>query len=226
MSYTIEDAERMMKNKLSDHDTFQFQCKMCGQCCRNRTEPIVLTGADIFRIAVSLKASMEAVIPKYTHWCIGENSHIPVLLLKERPDGSCRFMSRGRCSIQDCKPAVCAMFPLGRYYNVRKKEYHYFLNPNTCSKGCKGGRIWTLDEWLKEYHIEKNDQMGFAWNKMVVAATNITSKLDKSKIEGNLLSVLFDALYLNYKTDEPYVEQTQRNTKLLLDSFRDKFHLI
>jgi len=61
---------------------------------------------------------------------------------------------------------------------------------------------------------------------MVVAATNITSKLDKSKIEGNLLSVLFDALYLNYKTDEPYVEQTQRNTKLLLDSFRDKFHLI
>lgn len=190
MSYTTENVNQMMKSELFTHDSFQFECKTCGQCCRNHTEPALLTDADIFRIAAAREVSMDVIIEKYTQWCLGDDSHVPVLILKKRPDGSCRFMSKGCCNIQDCKPAVCAMFPLGQYYNVREKQHHYFLNPNACSKGCKSGRIRTLDEWLKEYHIEKNDQMGFTWNKMVVAATNVPSKL--SKIEGDLLSVLFE----------------------------------
>ena len=50
MAYTAEDVERMKANVLKPDDTFTFTCQMCGNCCRNRAEPILLTGPDIFRI--------------------------------------------------------------------------------------------------------------------------------------------------------------------------------
>ena len=47
MGYSEKDLERFRKNELASQDsTFCFECRMCGACCRKRSEPVVLTGPD------------------------------------------------------------------------------------------------------------------------------------------------------------------------------------
>lgn len=83
MSYNTEEIKKMMANELKREDSFEFECKMCGNCCRNREEPILLTGPDVFRIAVALKKSLCEVLLEYTKADIGEASHVPIVYLSD-----------------------------------------------------------------------------------------------------------------------------------------------
>lgn len=56
MSASLNDLHKYLENELKPSDTFEFECSMCGSCCRNRSEPIVVTGADLFRIAKAQKS--------------------------------------------------------------------------------------------------------------------------------------------------------------------------
>lgn len=95
MSFSEKDIKTFQKNELKPEDTFHFECKMCGSCCRKRDEPILLTGADIYRIARALDTTMMNAIEDNTAGFIGGNSHLPVLVLRERMDGSCRLLRNG-----------------------------------------------------------------------------------------------------------------------------------
>ena len=60
MAYTEKDLERFQKNEVKPGETFTFSCAMCGNCCRKRSEAILMTGADLFRAAQALGTSVEA----------------------------------------------------------------------------------------------------------------------------------------------------------------------
>lgn len=64
----------------------------------------MITGYDIFRLASALKIEPIEVIKKYTRGYVGNNSKLPVLVLKERPDGSCSLLRNGKCSVHSNKP--------------------------------------------------------------------------------------------------------------------------
>lgn len=51
MSREFDRAKYYLDHILKPEDKFVFQCQMCGNCCRNRSESIRLTGVDIFHIA-------------------------------------------------------------------------------------------------------------------------------------------------------------------------------
>lgn len=51
MTYEEEILENIQHNTLAPDDTFQFTCKECGSCCRNRRTPVMLSGLDVYRIA-------------------------------------------------------------------------------------------------------------------------------------------------------------------------------
>jgi len=224
MGFSEKGIEVFQQNELKPEDTFCFDCKMCGGCCRNRSEPILMTGADIYRIARSLGMTMMDTVAEKTNGYIGDTSHIPVLVLRERMDGSCSLLRKGRCMVHHDKPAVCALFPLGRFYNFQDKEFHYFMNPNTCQTGKTDGKIWTLQEWLDEFKIEETEYMTEAWNRLIGGITAVTIKMDKSKIKGTLLEVLLSALYLDYDTNIPYVEQVESHMEKLKVFFKQTLH--
>ena len=46
----IEIAENLDKMKIGVDDTFEFGCRACGKCCRNRTD-IIVSPRDIYNIA-------------------------------------------------------------------------------------------------------------------------------------------------------------------------------
>lgn len=220
MSYSEKDFEAFQKNEMRPEDTFRFECKMCGNCCRNRKEPILITGADVYRIAKATKTTTMDVVVSKTVGYIGDASHIPVLVLKERPDGSCSLLRNGRCMVHQDKPAVCALFPLGRFSDLRDGSFHYFLNPRSCQAGARDGRVWTLQEWLDEFNIHESEVLTAAWNRLVGGITMVTFRMKKEQIDGPLLDALLGALYLDYDTNISYIEQVESHMERLKVVFK------
>lgn len=225
MSYLLDDFEKFQSNILKPTDTFQFDCKMCGSCCRKRQEPILMTGLDIFRIAQALGIPPKQVIEEKTEGYIGDQSHVPVLVLKERLDGSCSLMRKGKCMVHNNKPVVCALFPLGRMYNTITHEIQYFKNPHSCMTGCKGGKTWTLQEWLDEFNIGNLNEESMAWNKLITGVVTVTSKIDKDKIPDEMVAAIGSCFYLNYDITKPYVEQVKMNMYFLQKIFKVRFRM-
>lgn len=224
MSFSEKEIEIFRKNELNPEGTFHFECEMCGNCCRKRNEPILLTGADVYRIARALDITMADAVLENTRGYIGDTSHIPVAVLKERMDGSCRLLRKGRCMVHKDKPAVCALYPLGRFYNFQDDSFHYFVNPRTCQPNRKTGKSWTLQEWLDEFHIKETEEMTQAWNRLIGGLTMVTHEMGKDEIKGRILEVLLSALYSDYDTREPYIEQVERHMVALTDIFKREFH--
>lgn len=224
MGFSEKEFREFQKNELKLEDTFRFECKMCGKCCRNRNEPILITGADIYRIARALGTTMMNVVATKTVGYIGDTSHAPVLVLKERMDGSCSFLRKGRCMVHQDKPAVCALFPLGRYSDLRDGSLHYFMNPRSCQTGKSDGKVWTLQEWLNEFNICETEKLTVAWNRLIGGVSMVTSTMKKEEIKGPLLDAMLRALYLDYDINVPYIEQVESHMKRLKAFFKQTLH--
>lgn len=224
MGYSEKDFEQFQQNELRPEDTFHFECEMCGKCCRNRKKPILITGADIFRIAKSLGKQMMDIVANHTKMYIGETSHLPVLVLRERLDGSCSLLRNGHCIVHQNKPAVCALFPLGRYYSSEDERFHYFVNPVSCQPNREDGRLWTLQEWLDEFRIEESESLTQAWNRLIVGLATVTSKMKRDKISGRILDLLILSMYIGYDIEKPYIEQVEQHMIMLTDVFEQEFH--
>lgn len=224
MEFSNPNLEVWKINELKPEDTFTFECKMCGDCCRKRSEPILLTGADIYRIARAMNTTMLKVVKDNTTGYIGDTSHAPVFVLKERPDGSCRFLRKGRCMVYQDKPTACTLFPLGRIYDGHDQSFHYFLNTGSCQPYHKDGKQWTLQEWLDKFKIGEMEEMTRAWGRLTTGISTVTCKMDKSEIKGRLLDILLIALYYGYDTKFPYIEQVEAYMAALKEVFKREFN--
>lgn len=225
MSYWKEEQlEKIINNTLKPTDTFKFSCKMCGRCCRNRSEPILMTGLDVFRIAQALQMEPVNVLEKYMTGYVGDDSHVPIFILKERYDGSCSLLRQGKCTVQDKKPVVCAIYPLGRYYSAEDKQIHYFKQEHDCSDGSKDGQEWTLQEWLDNFGLSELGNMSNAWNKMLMGVSTVTSKIDKAKIPPVLIQAMAHAMYGAYDINKKYEDQVEDKMTLLKEAFWQVIH--
>ena len=61
-----EYLQLLLESSLDLEDTFKFGCKQCGECCRNRADPIMLMGYDIYYLAKALNLAPVDVVGKYT----------------------------------------------------------------------------------------------------------------------------------------------------------------
>ena len=220
MSFTKEDIDTYTRNILKSVNTFKFSCKMCGQCCRNRSDPIIVTGVDICRIAKELNMTAEQVVLEKIIIDIGDQSNLPVAVLKERLDGSCSLLRNGKCMVQQNKPAVCALYPLGRMYNYQTKEYSYFKQVVNCP-GTQKGKTWTISEWLDEFHIDKkNEEETLAWNKLICGLAMVTHNLIYFELE-DVMDLMVDCMYIDYDTSKTYQEEVERNMIKLQAGFKE-----
>ena len=126
-----EEIERQLMNLDSE---FRFKCRKCGKCCKHQNT-ILFNSRDIFNIACKLQIAPEEVIKEYAETYIGSASRIPVVHMVPRGKNEVRpFLADGLCSIHDCKPTVCALFPLGRVV----------INAETLEKGLEDGQVGML----------------------------------------------------------------------------------
>ena len=89
-------------------DERSFKCQKCGACCR-WTGHVLLTAADVTRLAAAAGLTEEQFIERYTVLASNRRQ----LSLSDGPDGSCALLKNGRCALYEARPAQCRDFPHG-----------------------------------------------------------------------------------------------------------------
>ena len=224
--------EHLRQVSIGLDDTFQFQCDQCGKCCINR-EDIVLNAMDVYRLSKELGLEPPAMIDAYGEIFIDTNTGLPTVRL--RPRGSikrCLFLESHRCSVHKAKPAVCALFPLGRYVlflegkdgepDLNKGEIRYIFNPPHCGSE---GETYTVREWLGNFGILPDDPFFLSWSKTVAQLSVELHRIVRNVPEEMMQAVwyaVYTLLYLDYNTEEEFLPQFEENTAKLVELLRNE----
>ena len=212
-------------------DTFKFHCDQCGKCCTNR-EDIILSPMDIFKMAKELNMTPVEFYHEYCVFNIGEHTRMPIVrLASEGKDTHCVLLKNHRCSVHKVKPAVCAMFPLGRYMSFEKDDYNaesidtskvkYLLQPPECGDESE---THTVREWLSGFDIKLEDEAFVQWQKAISRFSNKFKELEKKQDMLTMMEIWFVvrvSLYLQYDTTKEFLPQFNYNVENLLKLLDD-----
>ena len=220
MMKTGEGIDQLEQHLLDMDAEFRFKCRRCGKCCIHQ-DMVIFNARDIYNIARKKGMTMQQVIEAYTEVYIGDHSRIPVVhLLSNGPKGACPLLENGRCSVHDCKPTVCALFPLGRVAMGKKfgevigdldeLQVKYVLSDHSCGSAKK---INTVRSWLDKFGIPEHDDFFLLWNKVSMNLTTAIVKLEKANVPESTLnllwSVIFQTFYLQYDAKQEFMPQFQ-----------------
>ena len=212
-------------------DTFKFHCDQCGKCCTHR-EDIILSPMDIFKMAKELKMTPVEFYHEYCVFNIGEHTRMPIVrLASEGKDTHCVLLKNHRCSVHKVKPAVCALFPLGRYMSFEKDDYNaesidtskvkYLLQPPECGDESE---THTVREWLSGFDIKLEDEAFVQWQKAISRFSNKFKELEKKQDMLSMMEIWFVvrvSLYLQYDTSKEFLPQFNYNVENLLKLLDD-----
>lgn len=187
-----EIVDNFDQMKIGLDEPFKFHCTMCGKCCIDR-EDILLTPRDIYNMSKELGLNPRDFFIAYCENYIGSDSRMPIVRLK--PRGSikrCPLLKDRKCSVHKAKPAVCAMFPIGRCIRFENKNVknpvamygteYIFTNP-----GCgDDSETHTVREWLNEFGISIDDPFFSKWNNTIMKLGSIFRKAE-GKIKDELM---------------------------------------
>ena len=225
---TFRDLESMT---IGLDDTFKFHCDQCGKCCTHR-EDIILSPMDIFKMAKELKMTPVEFYHEYCVFNIGEHTRMPIVrLASEGKDTHCVLLKNHRCSVHKVKPAVCAMFPLGRFMSFEKEDYNaesidtskvkYLLQPPECGDESE---THTVREWLSGFDIKLEDEAFVQWQKAISRFSNKFKELEKKQDMLTMMEIWFVvrvSLYLQYDTSMDFLPQFNYNVENLLKLLDD-----
>ncbi|MBO4300506.1 MAG: YkgJ family cysteine cluster protein [Desulfovibrio sp.] len=130
-----------------------FQCHKCGQCCEGRGG-IIVSPADLERLASHLSMSVEKVKAQYCELCGGK------IQIRCGDDGFCIFFHKTKgCGVHERKPAVCQAWPFFRG-NLEDpsslsmaKDFCPGINPDVTHENFASfGR-----EYLREHNLVSHD---------------------------------------------------------------------
>lgn len=114
-----------------------FKCNHCGHCCTGTS--INLNPYDTYNMAKFKNLTVYDFIEKYCTISIGQNSHLPIVRIRNNESKLCPFLSlntktlESHCELGENKPGSCKMSPIGivRTLNATtgETEYKYALTP-------------------------------------------------------------------------------------------------
>lgn len=213
---TEKYLQALLDNVLDFEDTFEFGCKQCGNCCRSREEPIILMGYDVYNMAQSLNLSPTDTLVKYTECVLGTDSNLPVVILKERLDGSCSLLRKGKCSIQEDKPMVCRIYPLGRFFDGKQFKY---IRQNAC-KG-DGTPVKVID-WLTSFKVLEQEEDALLWHDMLMSCVMYMQRLLKKnpkQVEAFQKSCLY-VFYAGFDMSKTYKQHIEESKEYLEKEYK------
>ena len=101
-------------------------CEGCSDCCQGMGDSIILDPMDIWRLLRGIKKDFSVLMGEnYISLGVVDRMILPNLKMDVQKD-ACPFLNdEGRCSIHSCRPGLCRLFPLGRYYE--ENGFKYFI---------------------------------------------------------------------------------------------------
>ena len=219
-----------LEQYLLDLDSeFDFKCRHCGKCCKNQNT-VLFTARDIYNIAKKLGKTTEEVIQECAEVSIGHSSRIPLVhMVPIGPQRRCPLLrDDGRCSVHDCKPTVCALFPVGRIATINSGlaenteftrdhiQVRYVLNDFDCGSAKKHN---TIRSWLARFQIPEEDDFFLDWTALIANLGTMVRKMESRRFSSKTLdmvwSIIYSMLYINYDTEKEFMPQFEKAVEQL-----------
>lgn len=155
---------------------------------------------------------------------------IPVVKLKCcGPERRCIFLKEGKCAVYEAKPAICTLYPLGRYIqlgtaqnpggSVQTGQIRFFLNDAVCGDGMEQH---TVKEWMESAGIALEDKFFMEWHGLIQRLYQFFCGIEN--IRNDLITfaqiLVFVGIYLCYDIGKEFMPQFQKNVKETMESLQ------
>lgn len=193
-------------------------CEGCSECCRGMGSSIILDPMDIWRIQKGIGKGFQALLEEgKIELNMADGMILPDLKMDTERE-ACPFLdSRGRCSIHACRPGLCRLFPLGRYYE--ENGFKYFIQIHECRKQDRG-KI-KIKKWLGIPNLKAYENYIMEWHAFLNQCENALETLSEENVrilEMYVLRRFYETAYMAADENGFYEEFSSR-----LGEVREKF---
>lgn len=193
-------------------------CEGCSECCRGMGSSIILDPMDIWRIQKGIGKGFQALLEKgKIELNMADGMILPDLKMDTERE-ACPFLdSRGRCFIHACRPGLCRLFPLGRYYE--ENGFKYFIQIHECRKQDRG-KI-KIKKWLGIPNLKAYENYIMEWHAFLNQCENALETLSEENVrilEMYVLRRFYETAYMAADENGFYEEFSSR-----LGEVREKF---
>lgn len=169
-------------------------CKGCSQCCRGMGNSIVLDPLDVYRLQQGLGMDLTGLLgAEKVELNVVDGMILPNLKMVGAEE-KCAFLNEeGRCSIHACRPGICRLFPLGRYYE--DGDFKYFLQTGECTDTNRS-KV-KVSKWIDTPDIIRNHDFICQWHYFLNELEEIVGDLEDMELGKRLNMLMLQMFYMN-----------------------------
>lgn len=193
-------------------------CEGCSECCRGMGSSIILDPMDVWRLQKGIKKGFQALLEEgEIELNMADGMILPNLKMDAERE-ACPFLDgQGRCSVHDCRPGLCRLFPLGRYYE--ENGFRYFIQIHECRKQDRG-KI-KIKKWLGIPNLKAYENYILEWHGFLNQCEDALETLSEENVrilELYVLRKFFETAYMAADETGFYEEFAAR-----LEEVKEKF---
>ena len=193
-------------------------CEGCSECCRGMGSSIILDPMDVWRLQKGIKNGFQALLEEgKIELNMADGMILPNLKMDAERE-ACPFLDgQGRCSVHDCRPGLCRLFPLGRYYE--ENGFRYFIQIHECRKQDRG-KI-KIKKWLGIPNLKAYENYILEWHGFLNQCEDALETLSEENVRILELYVLrrfYETAYMAADENGFYEEFSAR-----MEEVKEKF---
>lgn len=196
------------------NDMVKLGCDGCAgtaSCCRFAEDTITLDPFDIYRLTAGLGLSFEELYAKNLISLKPEDGLLLPRLNFSEKTSACPFLTEnGACSIHSCRPGLCRLFPLARYF--KEDTLYYILQlyecPNPVTPKVK------IKKWLGLPNAEQYEGFLIRWNRLVTETRQRIAKAsDHAELSALTAAFLKTFFFTPYHKELSFYPQFEERAK-------------
>lgn len=182
-------------------------CKGAAACCHGMGKSIILDPLDICRLTNNLNTTLEGLLTDKLELNVVDGIILPNLRMAGTAE-QCAFLNeQGRCLIHACRPGICRIFPLGRYYE--NHGFKYFLQVNECSNHCK--TKVKISNWIDTPDLPYYEKFLTDWHYFLKDAEDIIKNAGDEKLIKDMNMYILNSFYIReYDKNTDFYSQFEK----------------
>lgn len=204
-------------------DRVPYRCSLCGNCCRNVKDQLMLEPLDACRLARFLRVRGQAEYLEDVYSCYAHPDVIdsyPIFLLNTTsPNDTCVFLKDGRCSIYEARPKVCRLYPFTVDFGQRGRAFEVYQCLDRHAAHFSGGQVQVKD-WMYQNFSREDKEFLTAESTALPDLNRLLKSLGPEGLEHELFHVLY-YIYFNYDLEQPFMPQYVKNMEDLKKVLRN-----
>jgi len=180
-------------------DKVPFTCRLCGACCRDLEDKLMLEPMDAYCLARHLRDSgngisdIEDVYTRFAHASLLDGIYPIFLVNTQEDDHACVLLENGRCSVYEARPRVCRLYPFSVDTGTRGRRFAYLQSIDRHQDHFTGRSV-SVENWMYENFTRDAREFVEAESDILPELGHLLRRLG----EDGRRSILFQVMYYRY----------------------------